>query len=90
MDSDRQLTLFSTEELKSLTASGVSQGNALQMDSDYLQQWKAQIHRHQRSCRVSPPMEQATLFDLGSPRANPEIDPLAPTLHSFSLLRLPA
>ena len=89
MDSDRQLALFTATDLRNFTTPGRRRDN-MQMDSEYLQQWKAQIHRHQRSCRVSPPLEQATLFDLGSPAVNLEIDPFALTLHSFSFFRLPA
>jgi hypothetical protein len=62
----------------------------MQMDSDYLQRWKTQIVQHQHQIRVSQPVEQATLFNLGSPRVNPEvIDPFALALHSFSFFRLP-
>ena len=90
MDSDQQLTLFSTEELKSLTAFG-GRRSSLQMDCEYFQQWKAQIHKHQQQMRMGQMIEQVTLFDLSSSAAvKPEmIDPFALSVHSFSFFRFP-
>lgn len=90
MDSDRQLTLFTATDLKDLTKSG-QRCDDMQMDGEYLQNWKAKIRKHQQSCRISPPPEQATLFDLESTGLKPStINPFTLTLHSFSFFRLPA
>ena len=63
MDSNYQLKLFTTGELKSLTGFGVRQGNELQMDSDYLQQWKARIQKYQFQFLVT--LLVATRVDSG-------------------------
>jgi len=91
LNNDQQLTLFDAGELKSLTASGSCRTSLLQMDSDDLQRWKAQVQKYQQGVRMGQPVAQGTLFELTSSTANLEkIDPLALTLHSFSFFRLPA
>ncbi|MBV8884294.1 MAG: hypothetical protein JO235_09905 [Chroococcidiopsidaceae cyanobacterium CP_BM_RX_35] len=91
LDSDQQLKLFTTGEIKSLTAPGARRSISLQMDSDFLQRWKGQIIKHQQMQRISRPVAQGTLFNLASPTTDPEtIDPLDLPLHSFSFFRLPS
>ena len=89
-DSNQQLTLFSALELETLAKKGVKSEEQLQMNSKYLQNWKAQIHKHQHQISGSQSQEQVTLFDLDNLGIDPEaIDPFSLTLHSFSFFRLP-
>ncbi len=89
-DSNQQLTLFSTLELKALVKKEFKSEEQLQMSNEYLQNWKAQIHKHQHQMRESKSPEQVMLFDLDSLVIEPEvIDPFSLTLHSFSFFRLP-
>jgi hypothetical protein len=89
-DSNQQLILFNALELKALAKKGFKSEDQLQMSSEYLQSWKAQIYKHQHQMRLRQLPEQVTLFDLDDRRIDPEvIDPFNLTLHSFSFFRLP-
>lgn len=91
MEGNQQLMLFSAGELNGLKILSDQRSNTLQMDSGYLQRWKAQIFKRQQVLRLSKPIEQGTLFYLASPTTDLEtIDPLALTIHSLSFYRLPA
>jgi hypothetical protein len=59
-DSNQQLTLFSALELETLAKKGVKSEEQLQMNSKYLQNWKAQIHKHQHQISGSQSQEQVT------------------------------
>ena len=89
LDSDRQLPSFNDGELKG-QARGSSPNHLHQMSSDYLQEWKAKIFKHQQQARVNVPVEQIALFEIAPVDCDPNvINPFALPLQSLSFWRLP-
>ena len=91
MNSDDQLTLFDSEELRNISSIGNQRNLKLRMSGESLQKWKSQIQKYQNQVRVSQPIAQGTLFDLTSNSIDLEtIDPFSLTLRSCSFYRFPA
>jgi hypothetical protein len=59
---DDQLLLFSPEDLRGCRSGG-RQEEFLAMGCAALQSWKQCIFEYQRQVKISPPIEQGTLFD---------------------------
>jgi hypothetical protein len=71
--SDDQLLLFSPEDLRGCRSVGRQEG-FLEMGSAALQSWKQRIFQYQRQIKISPAIEQGTLFDAvvsGSAQPDP-------------------
>jgi hypothetical protein len=80
-----QLELFPSKKYKS------KRHDELVMNSEELQQWKAQILEYQMRSRTVPPSQQTTLIELPPNHCDPDpIDPLTLQLQSMAFYRMPA
>lgn len=89
MDSDRQLKLFTDGELEGQATLGNRRSHLHQMTRNSLQEWKAQIFRHQQQARASVPLEQIALFDIAPAHCDPAVEPFSLSLQSMAFYRMP-
>jgi hypothetical protein len=62
--SDEQLLLFSQDELRDCHLEAPAE--LLEMSGDALQDWKQRIFGYQQQVKISPPIQQNTLFEVAT------------------------
>jgi len=86
-----QQSLFNVSEQRALSRYNSRTKPHLEIDSEALQTWKAELHRYQCRVRDSQSPRQSALFPIESAVIDPAIiDPFTLDYHNFFFFNLPA